>query len=62
MKGFGAFVDFASSTGNQTTTLWFESTSIPFLQKNRLPGPAATYFWEYFYLMANNGMFWIQFL
>jgi hypothetical protein len=25
MKGFGVFVDFASSTGNQTTTLWFES-------------------------------------
>jgi hypothetical protein len=45
------FVDFASSAGNQTTKLWFESTGVrdrvPSLEKNRLPGQAATYFLEF---------------
>ena len=27
-ESFGAFVDFASSTGNQTTTLCFKSTGV----------------------------------
>jgi hypothetical protein len=40
----------------------FESTGVQSLKKNQLPGPAATYFWEYFYFMANNGMFVIEFL
>jgi hypothetical protein len=44
MKGFGAFVDFALSTGNQTTTLWFKSTGVPSLKKNGHPGPDTTYF------------------
>jgi hypothetical protein len=64
MKGFVAFVDFASSTGNQriqSTTLWFESTGVLSLGKNRLSGPAAIYFWGYFLFMANNGVFTIQF-
>jgi hypothetical protein len=28
MKGFGAFVNFASSTGNQTTALWSKSCPV----------------------------------
>jgi hypothetical protein len=47
MKGMGAFVGFASSTGNQTTTLWFESTGVPSLKKKRLLGLAATFFGGY---------------
>jgi hypothetical protein len=38
------------TSNQQVSSLW---------KKNWLPGPAATYFWEYFYLMANNGMFGI---
>ena len=53
-ESFGAFVDFASSKGNQATTLCFKSTGVQSPEKNRLPGPAATYFGGYFYLMANN--------
>jgi hypothetical protein len=33
MKGVGACVDFALSTGNQATTLWFELTVVPSLEK-----------------------------
>jgi hypothetical protein len=57
-ESFGAFVDFASSTGNQTTTLCFKSTGVQPPEKKigsqPVPGPAATYFGEYFYLMVNN--------
>jgi len=38
----------------------FKSTGVQSLKKNSA-ATAATYFWEYFYLMANNGMFGIQF-
>jgi hypothetical protein len=60
-ESFDAFVDFASSTGNQsyqTTTLCFKSTGVQSPEKKigcqPLPGPAATYFGGYFYLMVNN--------
>jgi hypothetical protein len=42
MKGFGAVINFVSSTGSQNTTLWFESTGVP-----SLPGQATTYFGGY---------------
>jgi hypothetical protein len=40
-ESFGAFVDFASSIGNQTTTLSFELTGVPSLEKKSAarPGP-----------------------
>ena len=60
-ESFDAFVDFASSTGNQsyqTTTLCFKSTGVQSPEKKigcqPVPGPAATYFGGYFYLMVNN--------
>jgi hypothetical protein len=57
-ESFGAFVDFASSTGNQTTTLCFKSTGVQSPEKKigcqPVPSPAATYFGGYFYLMVNN--------
>ena len=41
------------TSNRQVSSLW---------KKNRLPGPAATYFWDYFYLMTNNGMLGIEIL
>jgi len=51
-ESFGAFVDFASSTGNQTTTLCFKSTGVQSPEKkNRLPAcarPGRNLFWGIF--------------
>jgi hypothetical protein len=59
MKGFGVFVDIASSEGNQTTTLCVESTGANLwgaFSCHCLPGLAETYFGGYFHLimMASN--------
>jgi len=41
---FGAFVDFASSTGSQTTTLSFELTGVPSLEKKSAARPGRNLF------------------
>jgi hypothetical protein len=50
MKGFGVFVDFASSKGNQTTKLLvlFESTGVPSVKNKLATRPGSNLFWGIF--------------
>jgi hypothetical protein len=47
-ESFGAFVDFASSKGNQTTTLCFKSTGVQSPEKKSAARPGRNLFWGIF--------------
>jgi hypothetical protein len=54
MKGFGAFVDFASSADNKTTTLWFESKGVPSLGGKLAASSGSNLFWGIFLFIGEQ--------
>jgi hypothetical protein len=53
-ESFEDFVDFVSSTGNETTTLNFESTGVQSLEKKSAARPSSNLFLGIFFNLFNG--------